>query len=242
MIRSLIILFISLYSMNAYAQSKTWIGLNIGYNKDHFQVNNPDGTDKKSSANIGSASIIIEHKLSDLFYIGSGINIKPYQDNIEYRQIPNYYTSTDIAFNSGQIPLYLKAEKLLKNEMVSVHLFGGGNFVYNFDYASGTTTNSGSYTLFNFITGTSTEVLLSTETQIKRTFFTLIGGGGIQFPILKNCKIGLQVFRTIGLEEALTIEHEVSENGVMLPQSEVFSKGSYTATAVQFFYNFKKSK
>ena len=168
------------------------------------------------------------------------MTFKTYVKDVKYKDTNGFFSS-GWSFNSGQLPIYLKVEKFFNDNQFGINFNIGGNFVYNFDHELiDLNIWSNPFTLITN-SGTIIEHESLRTANLKMDFFLLQGGGGIQFPIFKKrFKLGLQVYRTVGFSEVVSIEVGYKENGEERPLARYRSKGGYTATAVQLFYPFRK--
>lgn len=234
-----VLLFI--VSTGLFAQSKTWVGLNIGLSSDHYDLTSPDNSFVNETPLSPKIGIQIEHRLNDLLYLGWGLKLKPYSfkktlssNRIEF--------GSGVLINTGQVPVYLKFEKQIGAGLAGFHFFAGGNFAFNFDYYPDDYSNNWQapfmFPGFTFPIDYETKY----DSDLRRTFFLLRAGGGIHFPIMKDGKLSFSVSRAEGFVPIIENQIRLIEDSQPQPASTYTSKGSYTAFNIQFLYDFEKLK
>ncbi len=226
--------FILFLSGNTFSQKNIWLGIDAGVDYDHFKINDPGGYLSEKPVIAGHIGIFAEKEINNILSIGTGFIFKTYMEEMKY-QGESFYAA-DRAFNSLITPIYLNATKSINDNMFKVLATAGADIVYNFDYwpddpndwsdSSTFVTNNGLTISDNFY-GTA---------NLKRVFYLLHAGGGIEFQILDKYRLAFMVKRHFGFTNVIEISTDYTTNGISHPTAHMNSKGGFTSTSLQFFY------
>ncbi|MEZ4952972.1 MAG: hypothetical protein R2825_05300 [Saprospiraceae bacterium] len=226
-------IIMTLMSINLFSQKNIWIGVDAGVNFDIYKINDEGGFISTKPIVAGQVGVNLEKEFSEIFSLGTGFLFKTYMEGNRYKN--GSFFADSRAFNSLIIPAYIKIGQFFNNNLFKISATAGGNFVYNFDYWDDPNEWFGSST-FILNNGITVSDNYYGTANLKRYFFLLHAGGGIEFTIFKYCRLGFMIKRHFGFANVVEISKDYTTNGTPHPTASLISTGDFTSSTLQFFY------
>ena len=226
-----------IFSVNnfIYSQKKILAGPEIGFNSENYMFDNVNDVISEKPEFTGSLGINCEIRFENNFALGVGFISKPYRQKIKLNKTSLGFSKK--GFHSLLMPISIIYNLPIRNHRFSLKYFAGGTGGYNLYYLKSepnrwnrryTGADSNSVVRFQSI---------NSDANLKRFFFLIHFGGGIEFDILKKYKLTVLIRQSIGFVDLIRINaFEDLSMVIFSSRASKFTRGDHTSFAVQLAY------